>query len=212
MAATEPRRAGRRRRLGRSLAGIAAGASAAWALVACGPPAPAAPTPRPAIEVARTLPGPDFELLGLDGELHRLSAFRGRILLINFWATWCLACREEMPALERLHRAYAERGVAVVGIATDREGRSVVEPYLQEMAVSYPILLDPEAVSASLFGGLTGYPSTFVLDADGLIYSSYLGAQEEATFAEDLRYLLQAEASGGAELPAGALAEDPPPP
>ncbi|MEM1207337.1 MAG: TlpA disulfide reductase family protein, partial [Acidobacteriota bacterium] len=151
--------------------------------------------------------GPDFELLGLDGELHRLSSFRGRILLVNFWATWCLSCREELPALERLHRRLADQGVAIVGVATDDQGRSVVAPYVEEMGLSYPILLDPEAVSASLFGGLAGYPSTFILDGEGLIYSSYLGAQEEYVFAEDLEYLLGADPSDGAELPPGARSD-----
>lgn len=172
---------------------------------------PAASTPS-AAEVARTLPGPDFELLGLDGERYRLSSFRGQVLLVNFWATWCLSCREELPALERLHRQLAGPGaagpgVAIVGIATDKEGRSVVAPYVEEMGLTYPILLDPGEVSTSLFGGLAGYPSTFILDPEGLIYSSYLGAQDEATFAEDLRYLLQAEPSEGAELPEGAVSD-----
>ena len=163
-----------------------------------------------AAEVARTLPGPDFELLGLDGERRRLSSFRGRVLLLNFWATWCLSCREELPVLERLHQQLNDQGVAIVGIATDDEGRSVVEPYVQEMGLTYPTLLDPNEVSASLFGGLAGYPSTYILDAEGLIYSSYLGAQDEATFAEDLRYLLQAEPSEAAALPEGAVSKDAP--
>ncbi|MEM6793977.1 MAG: TlpA disulfide reductase family protein [Acidobacteriota bacterium] len=161
-----------------------------------------------AVEVARTLPGPDFELLGLDEERHRLSDFRGQPLLINFWATWCLSCREELPALERLHQKYAEKGIAIVGVATDNEGRQLVEPYTQEMGLTFPILLDPNEVSTSLFGGIAGYPSTFVLDSEGLIYSSYLGAQEEATFAEDLEYLLKAAPSDGAELPPGARIAD----
>ncbi len=180
------------------------------ALAACAPPAPEsepAESPTTAAEVARTLPGPDFELLGLDGERHRLTSYRGQVLLLNFWATWCLSCRDELPALERLHQELASEGVAIVGIATDDEGRSVVEPYVEELGLSYPILLDPNEVSTSLFGGLAGYPSTFILDPEGLIYSSYLGAQEEATFAEDLRYLLQAEPSAAAELPPGALSD-----
>ncbi|MEM9555705.1 MAG: TlpA disulfide reductase family protein [Acidobacteriota bacterium] len=197
------------------------------ALAACGPGPPAAPAtddpqaaateepsvePGSAAEVGRTLPGPDFELLGLDGERHRLSSFRGRVLLLNFWATWCLSCREELPALERLHRQFADQSVSIVGIATDDEGRSLVEPYVQDLGLTYPILLDPKKVSTSLFGGLAGYPSTFILDPQGLIYSSYLGAQEEAIFAEDLRYLLQAGRSEAARLPPGALGGDASPP
>ncbi|MEM1183230.1 MAG: TlpA disulfide reductase family protein [Acidobacteriota bacterium] len=171
---------------------------------AVGPEAP------PSAAVARTLPGPDFELLGLDGERYRLSSFRGQVLLINFWATWCLSCREELPALERVHQKLADQGVVIVGIATDKQGRSIVAPYVKEMGLTYPILLDPREVSTALFGGLTGYPSTFIIDREGLIYSSYLGAQEEKTFTEDLRYLLQAQPSDGADLPENAVSEAPP--
>ncbi|MEM7049841.1 MAG: TlpA disulfide reductase family protein [Acidobacteriota bacterium] len=175
-------------------------------LAACGPSAPVDSGPL-AIDVARTMPGPDFELLGLDGERHRLSAFRGQVLLINFWATWCASCREELPVLEQLHRDLASEGVAIVGIATDKEGRSKVQPYAEELGLTFPTLLDPGEVSTAVFGGLTGYPSTFILDREGLIYSSYLGAQKEETFAEDLNYLLAAEPSAGAALPEGALSE-----
>ena len=100
--------------------------------------------------------------------------------------------------------------MAIVGIATDRDGRSVVEPYVQEMGLTFPILLDPNEVSTSLFGGLAGYPSTFILDPERLIYASYLGAQDETTFAEDLRYLLQAEPSEAAAMPEGALSSPTP--
>ncbi|MEM8930495.1 MAG: TlpA disulfide reductase family protein [Acidobacteriota bacterium] len=175
-------------------------------------PSGADPNAPPSAAIARTLPGPDFELLGLDGELYRLSSFRGQILLVNFWATWCLSCREELPTLERVHQELAGSGVVIVGIATDKEGRSIVAPYVEDMGLTYSILLDPREVSASLFGGLAGYPSTFILDREGLIYSTYLGAQTEATFAEDLRYLLGAEPSEGAEMPSGALSNSVQPP
>ncbi|MEM8994730.1 MAG: TlpA disulfide reductase family protein [Acidobacteriota bacterium] len=176
------------------------------------PETPDAPEPPPSAAVARTLPGPDFELLGLDGERYRLSSFRGQVLLINFWATWCLSCREELPALERVHRELADQGVVIAGIATDKGGRSIVAPYVEEMGLTYTILLDPQEVSTALFGGLTGYPSTFIIDREGLIYSSYLGAQEEKTFADDLHYLLQAQPSEGAELPENAISDAPLPP
>ncbi len=166
-------------------------------------------SPPSAAAVARTLPGPDFELLGLDGARHRLSSYRGQIVLVNFWATWCLSCRQEIPVLNRLHDEFDGQGVAIVGIATDSEAETTVAPYVHEMAMAYPTLLDPEEISTSIFGGLAGYPSTFILDPQGLIYASYLGAQEEATFVEDLRYLLQAESSAAAELPAGAISNNP---
>ena len=157
-----------------------------------------------AIEAARTLPGPDFELLGIDGELHRLSEYRGQIVLVNFWATWCVSCRQEMPALDALHTELAAEDVAILGIATDAEAAKV-RPYVEELGIDYPIFLDPKAISATIFGELEGYPKTFILDAEGLLYSSYLGAREKAVFREDLLYLLQAPPSPAAsqdELPA----------
>ena len=149
-------------------------------------------------KAARLLPGPDFELLGLSGRLHRLSDSRGKVVVVNYWATWCTACRTEMPGLNHLYQELAEAGVEVFGIATDTEGAVRVRPYAEELGISYPILLDPEAVSATIFGGLEGYPKTFILDRQGLIYSSYLGAQDEEVFREDVVYLLEAPESPAA--------------
>lgn len=156
---------------------------------------------------ARLLPGPDFELLGLDGELHRLSDHRGRVVLLNFWATWCIACRSEIPELNQLRREIPAGELAILGISTDKEGLAIVRPYAEKLAMAYPVLLDPAAVSTKMFGGLEGYPMTFILDREGLIYSSYLGAQEKKTFLKDVQYLLQAPASEGETLPPGARSD-----
>lgn len=172
----------------------------ASALVALLATAAAAEDPARAAHLARILPGPDFELVGLDGQLHRLADYRGQVVLINFWATWCTSCRAEMPALDALYREFAAQRVVVLGISTDAEGAAKVSPFVRELAIHYPVLLDPEDVSTALFGGLDGYPSTFILDREGLIYSSYLGAQDEATFRADLLYLLAAPPSPGEPL------------
>ena len=172
-------------------------------------PEPGEP-PKQAIDArsaARLLPGPDFELLGLDGELHRLSDHRGRVVLLNFWATWCASCRSEIPELNQLRREIPVEELAILGISTDKEGLAVVRPYAEELAMAYTVLLDPAAVSTKMFGGLAGFPMTFILDREGLIYSSYLGAQEKKTFLEDVLYLLQAPESEGETLPPGARSE-----
>ncbi len=154
-------------------------------------------------QVARILPGPDLELLGLDGERWRLSDERGRVVLVNFWATWCVACRGEMPELDELQSELGDLGVTIVGIATDRDPTKV-GPYIENLGIGYPILLDPAAVSAALFGGVEGYPKTFILDQRGLLYSSYLGVRTKVVFEQDLRYLLEAEPSPAADSSAGS--------
>lgn len=153
-----------------------------------------------AAAVARIVAGPDFELLGLDGERHHLADARGKVLLVNFWATWCVSCRSEIPDLSRLYRELGDAGAVFYGISTDVEGAEIVVPYVEEVGVEYPILLDPEAKSTTIFGGLEGYPMTFIFDREGLIYSSYLGAQSAEIFRADIEYLLGAEASEAASL------------
>jgi len=188
------------RRLGIALIG----GLAALAFAACRQTPPPLPG---AVEAAAAhlLPGPDFELLGLDGETHRLSDFRGQVVLINFWATWCVSCRDEIPDLVALHHELADRGVVIIGIATDAEGRHLVAPYAEEIGMDYPVFLDPAAITAAMFGGVEGYPKTFILDQQGLVYSSYLGAQPPEVFRADLEYLLTAPASAGEEMPDSAV-------
>ncbi|MEE8277998.1 MAG: TlpA disulfide reductase family protein [Thermoanaerobaculia bacterium] len=188
-------RSGRwRARLAASLLGLLL-AAAPWTAAA----EPGTPRPR-AAAAAQLLPGPDFQLLGLDEELHRLSDGRGKVVLVNFWATWCTACRQEIPGLNSLYQELAGQGVEILGIATDKEGAAKVAPYAEEMKIRYPILLDPEALSTSIFGGIEVYPTSFILDRDGLIYASYPGAQAEAVFRDDLIYLLSAPPSPAAPL------------
>jgi len=160
-----------------------------------------------AAEVGRIIAGPDFELLGLDGRRHHLADARGSVLLVNFWATWCASCRSEIPELNRLYADLGGRGVRIIGISTDVEGAEKVVPYAEEIGIEYPVLLDPRGVSTEIFGGLEGYPMTFIFDREGLIYSSYLGAQVEETLREDLEYLLQAQPSAAAPLVVDKSAE-----
>ena len=99
-------------------------------------------------ERARILPGPnfgpDFELLALDGHPYRLSDFRGSVVVLNFWATWCTSCRAEIPELNRLRREMESRAVTIVGVATDSEGAEKVVPYAAELGIEYLVLLDSE--------------------------------------------------------------------
>ncbi|GIW40156.1 MAG: thioredoxin [Candidatus Binatia bacterium] len=122
-------------------------------------------------------PAPDFELEDLNGQKVRLSAFRGRVVLLNVWATWCAPCREEMPSMERLHRRFSRDGLTVLAVSQDEQGRTTVEPYVRELGLTFPVLLDPRGEVARKFG-VTGYPESFVIDRDGKVVLHHVGFQD----------------------------------
>ncbi|HEY3859070.1 MAG TPA: redoxin family protein [Gammaproteobacteria bacterium] len=105
-----------------------------------------------------------------DGNSHTLNDWRGKIVLVNFWATWCAPCREEIPLLVRLQAQYAASGLQVVGIATDETSTKDVKDYLTKMVVNYPMLMGDEKVDrmvAGFGGNLIGLPFSLLLDRDG---------------------------------------------
>lgn len=108
-------------------------------------------------------PAPDFTVPGLTGGPLRLADFRGRVVLLNFWATWCEPCLEEMPAMERLAQAYRGRGLVVVALSVDREGAAVVRPFLKRHSLTLAVGLDPDQ-SVARSQRVWALPSTFVLD------------------------------------------------
>ncbi|HEU0138233.1 MAG TPA: TlpA disulfide reductase family protein [Bryobacteraceae bacterium] len=122
---------------------------------------------------------PDFRLLDMQGVRRKLSDFRGKVVLLNFWATWCAHCKSEIPALNRVHRDYQARGVAVVSVAMDDRGWAAVTPFVTEFEVDYPVLLGNAAV-ARQYGGLKTLPHTLFLDRDGHIVASHEAALSEA--------------------------------
>lgn len=124
-------------------------------------------------------PAPDFRLLDMQGVRRKLSDFRGKVVLLNFWATWCAPCRSEIPALNRVHRDYQSRGLAVVGVAMDDRGWAAVTPFVTGFEVDYPVLLGNAAV-ARQYSGLKTLPRTLFLDRDGRIVASHDAALSEA--------------------------------
>jgi thiol-disulfide isomerase/thioredoxin len=120
-------------------------------------------------------PAPAISLKDLDGKDVALSQYKGQVVLVNFWATWCAPCREEIPELIAMQRKYGPKGFTVLGIAMDEEGESVVAPFVQKerfavegqaSPMSYPILLGNDA-AAEKFGGLLGYPTSVLISRDG---------------------------------------------
>jgi cytochrome c biogenesis protein CcmG/thiol:disulfide interchange protein DsbE len=118
---------------------------------------------------------PELTLKDLDGKDVSLAQYKGKVVLVNFWATWCGPCREEIPWLIDMQQKYGPKGFTVLGVAMDEEGKSVVAPYVQSekfdvngtpSLMSYPILLGNDA-AADKFGGLFGYPTSVLISRDG---------------------------------------------
>jgi peroxiredoxin len=146
--------------------------------------------PQSGLSEAPTHPvAPSFARKTLAGDSIRLADWRGHVVIVNFWATWCAPCREEIPGLIQLHEALHEQGVRIVGISVDDEGASVVRPYAEDMGISYPLVLDPDMTVARAYGGHYALPTTFVLDREGQIRQRLMRAvtpQELRTFIEPL--------------------------
>lgn len=121
---------------------------------------------------------PDFALESLDGRQVSLREYRGQVVLINFWATWCPPCKEEIPALEAAYQAYKDQGLVVLGVAAG-ESRQVVEPFVDRLGISYVVLLDERDTLTRKYGGL-GLPMTVLVDGEGEIQVRHLGGVSEA--------------------------------
>jgi len=139
----------------------------------------------------------DFQLPDVQGHLVRQSDLRGQVVLINIWATWCYPCRLEMPSMNALYKDYHAKGLAIVAIATDTEGKSVVAPFIQAYGLTFPVVLDPQnLVGAQL--QVPGIPMSYLLDKRGRIVGFEVGARDWNT--RKIRRLLDqmlAEESGG---------------
>ncbi|MDW8328128.1 MAG: redoxin domain-containing protein [Anaerolineales bacterium] len=139
-------------------------ASPTTAQAPIGPPAPA-----PVVGA----PAPDFVLFDLEGRQVRLSDFKGQVVLLNFWATWCSPCEAEMPAIEDRYATFKSHGLVVLGINQD-EDTETVKAFVERLGLSFTIVLDPGAVVGELYRA-RGLPTTFIVDRDGKIIVQKVG-------------------------------------
>ena len=132
---------------------------------------------------------PDFELKSLDGKQVRLSDFRGKAVLLNFWATWCAPCKIEMPWFVDLQKQYAAQGLQVIGVAMDDSGEETIAKFVKEMAVNYPVLIGKEAVGDA-YGGVEFLPTTFIIDRRGKVVDRVFGLTGRSEFEDDIKKAL----------------------
>jgi peroxiredoxin len=133
---------------------------------------------------------PNFHLRDLAGNMMSLSQFRGKVVLLNFWATWCGPCRVEMPAMEQLYRTLPRREFEILAVSTDAQGVVVTRPFQQEMGFTFPILHDEE-FRVGLIYGARSLPLTFMVDRQGVIRRKIFGARDwDSPEARDLIQIL----------------------
>jgi peroxiredoxin len=122
--------------------------------------------------------GPGLELRDLDGRVTSLAGLRDRLVVVNFWATWCQPCTLEMPTLEALWQEYRGRGLVVLGVSVDRGApRALLDPYIRHHGLTFPILVDPDMKAAGTWR-VTGLPATFLVRPGGDVVGMAVGARE----------------------------------
>ena len=133
---------------------------------------------------------PDFTLKDLKGQAVTLSGFKGKIVFLNFWATWCPPCKKEMPSIEKLHKKYGGEDFVVLAVAIDTKGEKLVRPYIENKGYTFTVLLDP-AGSVSDDFDVYGVPMTYIVGRDGAILNKIQGeadwfSQESQDYFEEL--------------------------
>ncbi len=143
-------------------------------------------------------PAPDFALPHHNNpkDTLRLSDLKGKVVILDFWATWCRPCRMEIPGFIELYKTYKDSGFVMVGIALDQ--KSKVEKFYKSHKMNYPVVIGDRAISKA-YGGITGIPTTFVLDKEGRIYKKYVGYRPLSLFKKDVETLLKEPYKGREE-------------
>jgi peroxiredoxin len=138
----------------------------------------------------------------LAGQAVRLSAYRGQVVLVNLWATWCPPCREEMPSMEKLHEKLKDRGFVLLAVSQDEGGIDGVRQFVEQMKLSFRVLVDPDGEVGRKFG-VWGYPESFLVDRDGRIVERVIGPRDWAAPAQiaAIEALLARQGVGGGTTP-----------
>jgi peroxiredoxin len=132
---------------------------------------------------------PDFTLESLDGKTVHLSDFRGKGVLLNFWATWCQPCKIEMPWFAELQKQYGPQGLQIVGIAMDDASPKEIGEFAHDLGVNYPILVGKEAVGDA-YGGVQFLPATFYIGRDGKVVDKVFGLKGRGEIEENIKKAL----------------------
>jgi peroxiredoxin len=141
-------------------------------------------------QAAQAKPAPSWELKNIDGKAVHSADFKGKVVILDFWATWCPPCRAEISGFIALQKKYEAQGLMVVGVSVDQDGTDSVKAFVQKQGVNYPVVLaDSKIVTA--FGGIESIPTTFIIDRTGRIVRQHLGFSSKDEFEGEVKPLLK---------------------
>jgi thiol-disulfide isomerase/thioredoxin len=140
--------------------------------------------------VARHKVNLNFSAKDINGKDVRLSQYKGQVVLVNFWATWCVPCRREIPSLMALYRDYKDRGFVVLGVSVDKEVR-LIKPYARAMKMNYPVLIGAGHDQFNeAFGPFIGFPTSVILERDGTVCVRHIGLPSRSLLEKQVDALL----------------------
>jgi peroxiredoxin len=143
---------------------------------------------------------PDFTLKDANGSNVKLSDYRGKVVLLNFWATWCGPCKVEIPWFVEFEQQYKNKGFDVLGVAMDDDGWKAVKPFVEEHKMNYRVVLGNDSVATS-YGGIDSLPTTFVINQEGRIVTSHIGLVNKDDYLKEIESLLSSKNTSLHHLP-----------
>jgi peroxiredoxin len=180
------------------------GVAAILGVVACSPSRPAKQVVR---EDGNRKHAPDFALKDAGGQLVHLADYKGKVVLLDFWATWCGPCVIEIPWFTEFERKYKDRGFEVVGVSMDDDGWKSITPFVAKKKMNYRVVLGDDK-TGDQYGGLEALPTTFVIDRSGRIASVHVGLASKKDFEDAIEKLLEAPAVSVGDSRMGANGSD----
>ncbi len=146
---------------------------------------------------------PDFTLKDAMGRPVKHSDYKGKVVLLNFWATWCGPCKIEIPWFIEFEQTFKDKGFAVLGVSMDEEGWDIVKPYLERSKINYRVLIGDD-MTAQNYGGVDSLPTSFLLDKEGRIAATHIGLVSKSVYQNDINTLLGIGAKSSAAATAAA--------
>lgn len=141
-------------------------------------------------EAVAPTPAPVWKLKDVEGRVISSETFKGKVVVVDFWATWCPPCRAEIPGYVELQKKYGKDGLVIIGVSLDQKGPAVVKPFMEKFGINYPIVMGDDDISAA-FGGMDAIPTTFIIDRAGIIRDRKVGAEPTEQYEKRILALLK---------------------